>query len=247
MAITQLNSTNGGADALQYSVVKNHGATKIKGVDVYNARVTTPTKSLLAVAETMQREGSKYQPHEIVGILTQFGDVVARLVNEGNAVNVGSLMKIRPTIKGSFSAEDDNYTEGSQRIVVKTTVGTLLRNVAAKANVRRIDGKTAPEILSVLDTKSGEENAISSEGFIIVTGKHFEWNATQDDEGFFIIVDGVEHKLNVVGDKANKTMVTLETNVSLTAGDEVTLIFRTAKDSAGDPDQYVYGTPLTAM
>jgi hypothetical protein len=211
----------------------------MKGTDIYNARVTTPTNSLQAVAETMQREGSKYQPHEIVGILTQFSDVVARLINEGYAVNVGSLMKIRPAIKGRFDAEDANFSEGVQRIVVKTTVGALLRDVAAKANVRRIDGKTLPLLEKVMNLTTGNEGTLSTEGYILVTGKYIKWDTKAEDEGFFITMDGAETKLDVESNGAEGVVLALP---ELISGTEATLTFRTAKD--GPLEQVVYSTTL---
>lgn len=240
--ISQINTTAGTADAVQYSVVLNKAATAMKGKAIYNARTTTPTKSLQAVAETMVREGSKYQAFEITGIITQFANVVARLVNEGNAVNVGSLMRIRPSIRGTFENEEEGYTEGKQKIVVATSTGALLRDVAIKAPVRRIDGKTLPELEAVYNAKTGNEDTISSNGMILVTGKYLDFDHDAEDEGYFVVQDGTEHKLTVIS--ADKTMANLMCEATLTAGEDVQLFFRTSKD--GSLEQYTYDPGLTA-
>lgn len=197
MSITQLNVSNGTASAIQYSVVKNRAASAIKGNAIFNAVTTTPTKSLQDVAKRMVEGGSKYAPHEIVSMLTHFADVVAKFVTEGNAVNVGSLMRIRPSIRGTFETEEEHYDDAKQRIVVATSTGSLLRDVAAKATVRRIDGKTLPEILTVLNNKTFNTDTISTNGALYVTGKRLDWDENNEEEGWFLLVNDVASKLTV--------------------------------------------------
>jgi hypothetical protein len=232
MAITQLNTTNGTAAAIQYSIEKNAAASKIKGKDIYSARVTAPVLSLQDVAEKMVEEGSKYKTFEINGILTHFADVVAREVAKGYAINVGSLFRLRPQIRGTFGNEEESYGEGeNNKIVVKATTGTLLRDVAAKAVVRRIDGKTLPEINGVINSKTMVEDTISSLGGLIITGMRLVWDDTKADEGFFLLVNGVAHKMTVVkAEDGKRIMVT--TDQTLEDNDEVYLTFATAKDGS---------------
>ncbi len=242
MAITQLNTNNGTAAAIQYSVEKNAAASKIKGKDIYSARVTAPVLSLQDIAEKMAEEGSKYKTFEINGILTHFADVVAREITKGYAVNVGSLFRLRPQIRGTFGNEEESYGEGeNNKIVVKASTGSLLRDVAAKAVVRRIDGKTIPEIVTVINSKTMVENTISSLGGLMVTGARLTFDAAKADEGFFVVVNGVAHKMTVVKNDGGKNVL-LTTDQTLEDNDEVYLTFATAKD--GTLATYRYETQL---
>ncbi len=242
MTIKELNTTNGTAAAIQYSVKKNSAASKFKGRDVYNARVTAQVLSLQDVAEKMVEEGSKYKTFEITGLLTHFADVVARQVAKGYAVNVGSLFRLRPSIKGTFDAEEDSYGEGNNnKIVVRTTTGSLLRDVAAKAQVRRIDGKNIPEIHAVVNGKTMIEDTISSLGTLIVTGNRLAWDDEKADEGFFLLINGVAHKMTVVKVE-DKKRVLLTADQTLEDNDEVYLTFATTKD--GTLATYKYETQL---
>ena len=116
--MSSLTAKNNPGHALRYEVVRNALYEKNRGERSYFARVHAEVKSLRELAETMVREGSKYKATEIFAILQDFTDLTIRLLQEGYAINVGSLVRFRPSIRGKFTSEEDVFTRGVHQIVV---------------------------------------------------------------------------------------------------------------------------------
>ena len=192
--MAEVNYNAGTASAIRYDIVKNHAAQDQDGNPIYNARVSAPAKSLRDVAATMEREGSKYRASEIYQILEHFTAVATHLVEEGNAVNVGSLFHIRPSIRGTFSGEDDAFQRGKQNIRITTTVGANLRNMAVNAKVERIGQMLSAEILGVVNSKTQKANTLCPAGSLNISGKRLMYNAEAEDEGVFVTVSGKSYR-----------------------------------------------------
>ena len=192
--MAEVNYNAGVASAIRYDVVKNHAAKDARGNPIFNARVTAPAKSLKDVAETMAREGSKYRASEIYQILEHFTSVATNLVEDGNAVNVGSLFHIRPSIRGTFAGEDDAFQRSKQRIQIRTTVGANLRNAAVNAKVQRIGQVMVAEILTVTNAITQKENTLCPNGSLALKGKRLLFDTMAEDEGVFITVSGKAYK-----------------------------------------------------
>lgn len=244
--MTMLNIDNGEAAAINYAVVKNSALSKRENKNVFCARVTAAAKSLREVAETMVENGSKYSAVEIYAILEAFADVVARLLKKGCAVNVGSLVRFRPSIRGRFETEADAFNPSEHRIVVKASVGSALRNVAANASVLRASSLPLPVLTAVYNAQNGELNTCASEGVIVVMGKHFIWDSTATDEGFFAIYDGTELACTLISLDDNRMTAFLEMPHMLNPGDEVELCFRTRNTSSGNLTMVNYGSKVIA-
>ncbi len=179
--MAQLNVDNGAQAAIKYDVVKQAAISKVKGHDVWCARVSAPTKSLREVADTMVREGSKYDSAEVVSILEKFATVTARLLQEGNAINVGSLVYLRPSIRGTFPTQDAGFSKASNKVVITATIGSVLRNVAATAPVQRLSAIALPEIATVYNGLTGTHNTVGSQGPLVIMGKRFIWDETKSE------------------------------------------------------------------
>jgi hypothetical protein len=240
-----LNIDNGDSSAIRYNLAKNAILEKSKGELSYYARVVANTKSLREVAETMVREGSKYSAYEVYCVLEFFTDVVTRLLKEGNAVNVGSLVRFRPSILGKFAAESDNFQRGTHRIMVRACVGSALRNVAASAPVMRVSGAVPlPELLEVFNGATGNPDTVSNESAFIVKGKGFAYDTDAADEGFFVNSDGQELRCTVILMDDTDTYAVLMMPHQLAPGNEVELSFRTRHTTSGAMAIIDYPKPL---
>ena len=240
-----LNVDNGDSVGIRYAVVKNHAQSKVKAQDVYNARVVANVKSLREVADAMVREGSKYEAAEVLSILEKFATVTARLLQEGNAVNVGSLVRFRPSIQGKFAAESDNFQRGTHRIMVRACVGSALRNVAAAAPVSRVSAAVAlPELLAVYNGATGNPDTVSNESTFIVKGANMVYDINAADEGFFVNLDGQELRCTVIlMDEKHANAVLLMPH-QIAPGNEVALSFRTRHTTSGGKAIISYGKTL---
>ena len=240
-----LNADNGDAVGIRYEVVKNHAQSKLKAVDVYNARVVAGVKSLREVADAMVLEGCKYETAEVLAILEKFAQVTARLLQKGHAVNVGSLVRFRPSIQGKFNAENDVFQRGAHRILVRACIGSALRDVAATANVMRVTpALPLPELLEVFNGATGNADCISNEMTFTVRGKAFVYDKDAADEGFFLNLDGQELRCSVIAldDGAGHALLMVPHQVA--PGNELELTFRTRHTANGAMAIVGYPKPL---
>ena len=240
-----LNADNGDAVGIRYEVVKNHAQSKLKAVDVYNARVVAGVKSLREVADAMVLEGCKYETAEVLAILEKFAQVTARLLQKGHAVNVGSLVRFRPSIQGKFDAENDVFQRGAHRILVRACIGSALRDVAATVNVMRVTpALPLPELLEVFNGATGNADCISNEMTFTVRGKAFVYDKDAADEGFFLNMDGQELRCPVIAldDGAGHALLMVPHQVA--PGNELELTFRTRHTANGAMAIVGYPKPL---
>ena len=242
--MTILNANNGDAAAVRYDVVKNCAQSKTLGRDVFCSRTSTRVKSLAEVADTMVREGSKYEANEVVAILEKFAKVTTRLLQEGYAVNVGSLVRFRPSIRGKFETVDEAFSKAKHRIVVRASVGSALRNVAATASVQRITVIPLPEITTVYNGLTGSLATLDTEGPLVVLGKRFTWDATAEDEGFFTEVNGVRQPCEIFSIDTARTSVFMNTSAVMGEGIQATLYFATRNTATGELATIRYALPL---
>jgi hypothetical protein len=240
-----LNIDNGDSSAIRYNLAKNAILEKSKGELSYYARVVANTKSLREVAETMVREGSKYSAYEVYCVLEFFTEVVTRLLKEGCAVNVGSLVRFRPRIQGKFASETDSFKRGVHRILVGASVGSALRNVAAAAPVSRVTAAVAlPELLAVYNGATGHQDRVSNESTFIVKGANMVYDINAADEGFFVNLDGQELRCTVILMDEKHANAVLLMPQQIAPGNEVALSFRTRHTTSGGKAIISYGKTL---
>ena len=243
--MNQLNLNNGDGYVLRYEIVKNALREKNAGEISYCARVHASVKSLRELAETMVREGSKYKSSEIFAILQDFTDLTIRLLQEGYAVNVGSLVRFRPSIRGKFTSENDTFTRGVHRIIVRSATGSILRNVAASTTVERISATTSqPQISIVYNSITGKANTVCSNGTLSIQGVHLAWNRENPEEGFFVTLDGATQQCEVLHVNEADTHALLKLPHELQEGNSITLSFRTRTATENGLFTTTYSTPL---
>ena len=213
---------------------------------MYNARVVASVKSLREVADAMVLEGCKYETAEVLAILEKFATVTARLLQKGNAVNVGSLVRFRPSIQGKFEDEGDSFQRGTHRILVRASVGSALRNVASTASAMRVTpALPMPELLAVFNGATGNENKVSNEATFAVRGKALVYDQDAADEGFFLNLDGQDLRCPVVTIDEAACNVMLMVPHQVAPGNELELTFRTRHTSNGSLAIVGYPTSLT--
>ena len=225
LAMAEVNYNAGVASAIRYDVVRNHAAQDAEGKPIYNARVSAPTKSLKDVAKTMSREGSKFRASEIYQMLEHFSSVVTQLVEEGNAVNVGSLFRIRPSIRGTFSGEDDAFVRSKQRIQVRASVGANLRNACSNARVMRIGQMMAAEIVGVVNSVTQKANTLCPAGSLNVSGKRLMYDTQAEDEGVFLTVSGKSYRGKAVAVTPSLVVVAFP-DCNIGEGETATLVLK---------------------
>lgn len=242
-----LNVDNGDSAAICYELVKNTFCTQREGTDVYHARVEAPTKSLREVAEVMVREGLEFSSAQVVSMLESFASVVSRLLQEGNAVNVGSLVHFRPSIRGKFYDPEATFNKTDHQIVITATIGSALRNAAANASVTRATAVRLPEIELVYNGTTGEQDTCVSQGVLLAMGSRFIWNTNASDEGFFAAAGENVLPCSIIKVDDAKETVSMTLPFALEVDEAVELSFRTRNTTNGTLAIVTYGKKIVTV
>lgn len=104
----------------------------------FAARAVVRSLGLKQIAEQMVREGSKYSENEIIAIADQLFSVVLNRLKNGFSINLGSMLRIRPSIKGKFEREDEAFDPKKHKIFVAVSVGRWLREKIQDTKVAQV-------------------------------------------------------------------------------------------------------------
>jgi hypothetical protein len=115
----------------------------------YAAHVVAPPASLATLAQQMVREGSKYSESEIVAIATQLMETMAYRLANGEAINLGSMVRLRPAIRGTFATAQTPFNAEEHEIIVTASIGNRLRKIVKDAAVEQVDHITLPKLKQV--------------------------------------------------------------------------------------------------
>ncbi len=232
-------------ESVQYRVELNPAATRQAGRPIYTGRVALKeTYSTRDVAERMVAEGCAVKSSTVRLVLTEFAELVGKLTREGRAVNIGGVVRFAPAVRGTFASEDAAWDASKNAVVVNASVGSRMRVAAVNSNVQRVESVVAPTLTRLVDGASMQENTITSEGSFFVLGTRLTWDATKEDEGFFLAFEGAETRCTALESKQDPTCATLKTSqVFTSAGEPVELFFRT-RAGTSTLRQYAYGQDI---
>ena len=147
MSTEVLKVNNGDACKVRYQICVT--PQRENEAPCYGARAEVKTVSLRAIAEQVEREGSKYDASEVICITEHvIGAIIDRL-RHGYSVNFGSMMRFRPSIKGRFEHEEDEFDANRHQLVVAVSAGSQLRHALDGVSVERIKQTTTPKIRKV--------------------------------------------------------------------------------------------------
>lgn len=215
--------------SVQYKVVRNGAASKIAGRDIYTAMVITKeTYGTKELAARMVSEGCAVKASTIRLVLSEFAELIGKLVAEGRSVNIGGVVRFFPGIRGTFDSIDSAWNATKNTIVVNAATGARMRTAAATSGVTRLDGTELPVLLQVIDVASSKTDTVTSQGAFFVSGERLTWDPDAEDEGWFMTYEGMEMKCIAAEGEQDPTCAALTTAQEFSAaGEELKLVFRT--------------------
>lgn len=241
------NSSAGSAQAgIRYTLRNNKMVSAVKGATAYTMDVEAPALSLENLANRMVRQGSAYSSRDIISVFDEMTEVIIQCLNEGSAVNLGSICRFRPTIKGTLASEDAELS-AANLVTVAVSAGSKIRDMVRDATTIRISGSgsNVPTLTEVRDATTMRTDGLTSGGNFLVTGSNLSWDTAAEDEGFFLVVNGEEVKATLQ-DLSGETSALLSNSLTwTTAGDAITLMLRTRRD--GTLREYTYAGTLTTI
>ena len=173
----------------------------------YAAPVQIRPASLRSLAEQMVREGSKYSEVEIIAIVSHLMETVAYRLTNGESVNLGSMLRLKPAIRGTFPTPEAPFNPAEHEVVVSATIGSALRKVIQEAHVERIERATFPELLSVVPFDAAAAHTTNFS--FIIRGAHLATLPKGTTASWFIRVNGDERALEPIACDNQKALFQL--------------------------------------
>ncbi len=228
MANLVTNEASANLESIQYHLEEIKPLSRKEGTPVYVARVDVKeTYAIADVAQRMVAEGCAVKAATVSLVLSEFAELVGKLMREGRAVNIGGVVRFTPSIRGRFEAPEAEWDTSRHSVVVNALVGSRLRSAASGSAVQRVGAVTLPKLEGVYNMSDGVEGTIASEGILVVKGTRLTWDAEREDEGFFLDLAGARTKCVLQLSRDNDRTVVIRTTQVMSAGDEPELWFYT--------------------
>ncbi len=176
---------------IRYETVRNQLASQKAGTDMNVARVyTNRTYQLREMAEELVNRKVPLSRQLISYVLGELSDLMQSLLVQGNSINLGGLVKLTPVIKGTF-APGESFDASKHEIVVAASIGKVLRGAASTGSVEKVGAGLQPEIESIKNTVTFEDDVLFALTTGTVKGKNLGYDAAASDEGLFVDAAGV--------------------------------------------------------
>lgn len=200
MAYTRVTANTATArNSIRYRVVRNSAASKSTGREIFNARVDVSAPyNLDMVAREMAKGRFPFSEEDIIHVLTTFSKHAQDLLLAGNSINVGGLVTLRPSIRGTFESEGSGFSEANNRLRVTASVGSALRYATAGGQLMKLGDEKFPVLEKLINALTGEENTLTSLGAGTLAGKNLEFDAAAEDEGLFLETDSGSEACTVI-------------------------------------------------
>ena len=208
------------------------------GQACFGARVVAKPSSLRSIAEQMVHEGSKYAEHEIVGIAEHMVNVMIAHLREGRAVNFGSVVRLRPSIKGRFEKKSEDFDPTKHQVSIAVSAGRLLRSVLSDVSVERDEQMAVPTIDNV------EVSTVEGMHLVTLDGRHLYHEPLGEHAQWFIEYAGTRQVIRPTQQKKTGRNILFALPVkTYPEGVNITLVLRT-KHASGWCE---YATPVIIL
>lgn len=216
-------------------------ARTASGEGSYAAHVLKRTASLASIVEQMAREGSKYSEAELIAIVTHLLNTVAYRLAKGESVNLGSMIHLKPAIRGTFETLDTPFDATKHEVVVSTSVGSRLRKVVQQTKLEHVKDEPLPKLKSVMLV--GTANTKNATVSFMVQGTRLMAKPNRKPHEWFIQIGDQRTAITPIANDTKKAMFAVPTSI-LPIGTTFQLLLRVYKSPKKYAEIY-YDKPLT--
>lgn len=226
---------------LEYVRIQNSFASKKSSKPVCVGRIKYRGSVQIAeVAAMIADSGYGIKKESVTLILSAINGIIPRLLKSGYIVNWGNLCSMRVTMRGIME-DNEFYNPKNNQLVVVSTIGPVLRNIAADCAVTCVDGMSNkfPELETVVNSVDSNVDILYAQNTPgTLTGKNLGYNSESPDEGLFLECPdytGGDLKLQVT--YANEKMINfrVEGEIDTTYSATVKLATRAANANLTEP------------
>lgn len=165
-------------------------------------------------------------------VLTAWYEAIEKALKSGKGVKT-KLMTIKPSVKGVFEDEDDDFDATKHFVGLNIFLRNPLRNIAKLLRAQKIKvRKPAPMIRHFIDTATQQNDKVISVGMVgELAGEFLKCDPNDEDQGVFIIKsDGSDLRIASFIYNAGTKLIFFLPN-TLNVGDEVKIEVRNKLDN----------------
>ncbi len=202
--------------SIKFTIKKNHLNTQTDSPYIPRTVVNT-TVSREKTMELMAYR-STVTPGDINAVMETLEYIVTEQLAGGNAVDLG-FIRLRPSIKGSFSSTGDAYRSSKQSIDIKLKAGRDFKlAVERKAKVEMVDLKTVAARIGGFNNFNDPDrkNAARPGDFCSVNGRCLTFDSENEIHGIYLenTESGEEVRIKGYGRKSDRVIdFTLPENI----------------------------------
>ena len=140
------------------------------------------------LAEFIVRQGTTVRKPDILAVMENLGLAIQTLCSGGDSVTLPNLGIVKPQI-GGVTDKDGKWIDGPYTYLAMQFNTGLNKLFSNEVSVEMVSAtKRFPEILTVTDVATNTQNeSLTSGSMGSVKGKNLRFNATQSDEGLYLI------------------------------------------------------------
>jgi len=170
---------------IRYSVVKN---TLIDGRKVCRARVHTvrmvPMEEIVDLVAAGRASVSK---SDVLGVVELMGRVVGDLLADGYSVDM-PWAAMRPSIRGRFESEEDEFDPNRHQIVVSATAGKRVRQRMRDVRAEKVPRQIPEPIVRRCENpETGESDILISGRCGKLYGHRLKFDPADPEQGVFFV------------------------------------------------------------
>lgn len=197
---------------IHYSLVKNPLSSKPN--EYYAVVHATDRIGLKELTDMLVASGTTVNRPDILAVLDGLFSLIERCVADGARVNLGGLVELFGTVRGTFEDLKDSFQPDRHRLVPSSKTGRRLRNyLKDHGQVKKVPARRRePNLLELRDYGSQTNNTRLTPGNIgELHGGRLKFNPDADDEGIFFIsvADGTETRVPAVATNKPKRLTFL--------------------------------------
>ena len=159
----------------------------------YGRVVATSSLDLNGMADEIVGMGTTVTKTDVLAVLESMCEAVERNLLKGVRINLGGVVDIFTSMRGTFTGPTDSYDPELQSIEAVASAGSRIKKAVREGATVEKQAVTTrlPVLEQYIDNASGTTNTtVTSGGIGTITGSLLQYDETQSDEGIYFVSSG---------------------------------------------------------
>lgn len=154
----------------------------------------------------------------VENVLKECAEVAKRRLTAGERVLLDGLCRLELYADGSAISEDAAWDPTRNRLYAKAIAYDELKNAPSGIVPENTMKPVVVQLLGAQDATTLEQNALVKGDVLLLQGKNIQVTEANEDEGYFLVKDDAEYRLNISQMTAGTADLTLPESVPAAEG-----------------------------